>query len=360
MSSTNDGGDSLYDTLGVGTDATEAEITRAYRRLAREHHPDANPAGSDEGFSELTDAYDVLRDQERRRAYDDARRGRARAAKAAAAGVRIPVRHASQSTQPRANSQGAGAGARSPRQSGREVELHLSFDQAPLGTTAVLSVEDEQPCTECAGTGAGPASDSRCADCHGTGTITRRSGGITIRTECLRCGSAGRVRPDDCPTCSGSGRQRCIRDVSVRVPAGVDTGVRLRVRLSAGTDVIAVVRVRPHPYFTREGTDLHVRVPVTIAEASLGGVVTVPTLDSAVAIRLPAGTPHGRTLRVKGKGVARADSMGDLLVTIDVVIPTELNQTQRAALEAFAAATESPRRHLEWLEHAKPPAGDCT
>jgi molecular chaperone DnaJ len=132
--------------------------------------------------------------------------------------------------------------------------------------------------------------------------------------------------------------------VSVRVPAGVDTGTRLRIRLPDGNETLGVVRVGDHPYFTRNGTDLRLRVPVTIAEAALGGVITVPTLRGAVAIRLPGGTAHGRTLRVKGRGVPHAGGHGDLLVTIDVTIPSELNEEQRAALEAFAAATESPRR----------------
>jgi molecular chaperone DnaJ len=333
----------LYDRLGVESDATDADITSAYRRLAREHHPDTNRGGPRQAFTELTDAYDVLRDPARRRAYDDARRVRADAATAAAGGVRIPVRHVTTSGG------GAGERARQVARPGRapEVELPLTFEQAALGTTAVLAIEADDPCGACRGNGLTTAGATPCATCGATGSTTRRSGGITIRAECAACGGSGRGRPDACPECAGAGHRRQTIEVGVRVPAGVDTGTRLRIPVPGGTEVIGVVRVSPHPYFTRNGNDLHLRVPVTVAEAMLGGVITVPTLDDAVAIRLPAGTPHGRTLRVRGKGVPHPEGTGDLLATVDVVIATDLNPAQRAALEAFAAATESPRRHLE-------------
>lgn len=335
--------DSLYDTLGIGADATEAEITRAYRRLAREHHPDTSEGRGEKAFSELTDAYDVLRDPARRRAYDDARRGRARAASAAASGLRIPIRHA-----PAAPPRPAGT----PRQPtgaapAQEIEVHLTFDQAALGTTAVLSVEADRPCDACGGTGAEGPRDAVCAACQGSGISARRSGGIAIRTQCPACGGSGREPPQTCAACAGSRTQRRSSDVSVRVPPGVDSGARLRIPIPGGGEIVGVVHVAPHPYFTRDGIDLHLRVPVTLAEAALGAVVTIPTLDSAVAIRIPAGTPHGRILRVKGRGVPLADRQGDLFVTIEVVVPAELNEAQRAALEAFAAATEPPRRYVE-------------
>lgn len=336
-------GDSLYDTLGVDTDASEAEITRAYRRLAREHHPDTSEGRGGEAFSELTDAYDVLRDPERRRAYDDARHGRARAASAAASGVRIPIRHGTAATPPRAGR------PREPSRAApaREVELRLSFDQAALGTTAVLSVEADRPCDACGGSGVSGPRDAVCAACQGTGASARRSGGIAIRTECAACGGSGREPPQPCVVCAGSRIQRRSSDVSVRVPPGVDSGARLRIPVPGGGEIVGVVRVAAHPYFTRDGPNLHLRLPITLAEAALGAVVTVPTLDSAVAIRIPAGTPHGRTLRVRGRGVPLGDGQGDLLVTVEVAIPSELNEAQRGALEAFAEATESPRRHLE-------------
>jgi molecular chaperone DnaJ len=353
MSSDRDASGNLYDTLGLGADATDAEITRAYRRLAREHHPDSNPDSTAGAFSELADAYDVLRDPARRRAYDNARRGRARASTQAAAGIRIPVHHATAPGTPRTPPP-AGRDAATPTPD--DVEVNVTFDQAALGTTAVLTIDTEHPCRACNGTGVAPTHDATCGNCGGSGSTTRRSGGINIRTQCPTCRGTGRTRPDPCTACDGARTQRKTSDVTVRVPAGVDTGVKLPIPLPDGSQILGVVRASPHPYFQRNGIDLNVRVPVTIAEAALGGVITVPTLDSAIAIQLPPGTPHRRTLRVKGRGVHQADRRGDLLVTIDIVIPPELNDAQRTALEAFAAATQSPRQHLEAAGDAEPAA----
>lgn len=347
MTSERDATGNLYDTLGVGSDASATEITRAYRRLAREHHPDTGSEDGSEAFSELTDAYDVLHDPTRRRAYDDARRGRAQAATQAAAGLRIPVRHRAPE-QPRHPGEQPSVMREERAPAPREVELHLTFDQAALGTTAVLAVDRDDACPACRGGGVAPASETTCASCGGAGATVRRSGGINIRTECPACEGAGHERPDACTSCGGRGVTHTTSDLAVRVPPGVDTGARLRIPLPGGGEIVGVVRAGEHPYFTRAGRDLQLHVPVTIAEAALGGVITVPTLDSAVAIRLPPGTPHGRVLRVRGRGIPRGDRRGDLLVTIDVAIPSMLNDAQRAALEAFAAATtESPRAHLD-------------
>lgn len=341
---TQSSGDDLYRTLGVPFGASEDEITRAYRRRAREEHPDANPDASGVAFSGLTDAYEVLRDPVSRRSYDRTRRARTNAV-GAAAGTRIPVHHLS--TQPAAN-RASTSGRPSQATSVDEVELALTFDQAALGTRAVMPVQSDRPCPMCYGTGRGSAADTTCADCDGAGFIVRKSGGINVRTGCTRCDGAGQLPAEACTRCGGSGRELVSSEVVVRVPAGVDNGVRLRVPLPGGAaHVLAVVRVAGHPYFGRRGNDLTLQVPVTIAEASLGSVITIPTLAGAVAIRLPAGTPHGRKMRVRGRGIPHAGGPGDLLITIEIVIPTALNDNQRAALEAFAAATDSPRSHFE-------------
>lgn len=345
MSEGRDPKETPYEMLGVDANATDAEITTAYRHLARERHPDTNPAGSADAFSELTDAYDVLRDPARRRAYDDTRQARGRAA-AAAAGVRIPVRHVAQPA-PRPPRPSDAPPRREAATRRTDLDLSLSFDQAALGTTVVIAADVDEPCQACAGTGHTPSSATACDGCGGTGATTRVSGGITIRTACSRCAGAGHAPPSPCPVCTGTGTRRRPHDITVRVPAGVDTGTRLRIRAPGAGELTGVIRVKDHPYFTRTGNDLHVRVPVTIAEATLGAVITVPTLDDAVAIRLPPGTPSGRTMRIRGRGITARDRAGDLLATIDVVIPATLNDQQRAALESFAAATESPRRHLE-------------
>jgi molecular chaperone DnaJ len=319
-------GRDLYQRLGVPPDASEEEIRRAYRHAARAHHPDVEGDADPGRFRDVTDAYDVLRDTDRRRAYD-AMRGSRAANSSAARRVRIPVHRAGERRT-------------------REVTLPLTFDQAALGTTALVEVDVLTSCQACDGTGRGVPSP--CTDCDGTGHTGRVSGGITIRHTCRSCGGTGSRSAPRCTACAGTGRTTVPREVRVEVPAGVEDGTRLRVPPDGpGEQLVAVVQVAAHAYFARRGRDLTLDLPVTIAEATLGGVVTVPTLDGAVAIRLPPGTPHGRTFRVRRQGIPHPDGPGDLLATVEVVIPTQLNDDQRAALEAFAAVTTSPRRHLE-------------
>lgn len=304
-------GDDLYALLGVPRSATTADITDAYAASGPAGDPDARD-----------DAYDVLRDPARRRAYDDLRTSRSDAADAA----RTSEHHA-------------------PSGDG-DVELHLSFDQAALGTTATLHVAANSPCEPCAGTGTTPG--PACETCGGAGFHARTSGGISIRTECRACDGAGRAPDARCIRCSGAGTITATRAVTIRVPAGVTDGARLRFHLPDDRDRqrYAVVRVAPHAYFTRSGNDLTVTVPITIAEAALGATVSVPTLRDAVAIRVPPGTPTGRTFRVRDRGIPSTTGAGDLLATIHVVLPSDLNDDQRRALETFAAATPSPRQHF--------------
>lgn len=322
--------DDLYETLGVGSDASADDLTSAYRRLAREHHPDSNPSARAGDFSALSDAYEMLRDPARRRTYD-ATRGHRRAAADAAAGFRIPVRQepSTRSTMP-------------PEQ----IELPLTFEQAALGSTATVEVLTGTPCASCGGSGRSAAEP--CPRCGGTGHTVRQSGGINIRRSCDPCDGTGRQPPAACVDCSGRGRVVEIRDVRLRVPPGTDDGTVLRFTVpNEAREVRAVAKVAPHPYFGRDGKDVTLRLPITVAEAALGTVVTVPTLRSAVAMRIPPGTPSGRRFRVRGWGVPDPERPGDLLVTAEVVLPADLNDEQRAALEAFAAATPSPRAHLE-------------
>jgi len=337
-----------YDTLGVGADATEDEITRAYRRLARARHPDTNPDAASGDFAGLTDAYDVLRDPVRRRRYDQTRDTRAAAARAAAA-TRIPVRNVGPQRSPTPGESRSHGVA--------EVELDLTFDQAALGTDATLTLSTEATCPTCVGRGVTQPSTG-CTDCGGLGATTRVSGGISIRTTCASCDGTGRGGLVPCSTCEGRGTSAATRELTVQVPAGVEDGTRLRLRPSGTSPVAvdAVVRVGAHPFFGRRGTDLTVRLPITLAEAALGAVVTVPTLDSAVTIRVPAGTPHGRVLRVAGRGIAQTPRLGDLLVTVVIDVPTALDDRQRAALQSYAEATPSPRVHLEGAAKPAPQA----
>lgn len=325
-----------YQALGVDADATDEEITRAYRRLARTHHPDTNPDAADAAFTGITDAYDILRDPDRRKRYDQTGATDARAARPAP-GTRIPVHNLGQPGQrPRRPPE--------PRAQDPVVEFFVSFEHAAVGTTATLAISTDQPCTACRGSGVAMA-PGRCQICRGRGMTSRDAAGITIRTSCSHCDGTGQQPPTRCPTCAGDGTTRVITDVAVPVPAGVEDGTRLRVptvpRHVGAVD--AIVRVAAHPYFGRRGLDLTLRLPITLAEAALGVTVTVPTLHQAVTMRVPPGTPHGRVLRVAGRGINDGVQVGDLLITIAIVVPAELNDRQRTALEAFAAATPSPR-----------------
>ena len=330
-----------YSTLGVAADATDQEITRAYRRLARAYHPDTNSDAAGDAFAGLTDAYDVLRDPDRRRRYDRTRDTRSAAARAAAA-IRIPVR----TTEPERRKPSPDSEPRTSHSA--EAELTLTFDQAALGTTATVTLTTDETCQTCAGRGI-RASTCACPECDGRGATIRVSGGITVRTACARCDGTGQGRPASCGTCAGRGLATTSREFTVRVPAGVEDGDRLQLPSASGApeSVAAIVRVAAHPLFGRHGPDLTMRVPITLAEAALGAVLAVPTLDGAVAIGIPAGTSHGRVLRVAGRGIPHSTGVGDLLVTVVIDVPAKLNDLQRSALEVYAGATASPRSHLE-------------
>lgn len=305
------GGDDLYGLLGVKPTATAADIADGFARLE-------GGAGADS-----VDAFEILRDPTRRANYDDTRLARTNAATAA----ETSHHHAP-----------GGHG---------DVELELSFDQAALGTTATVHVDTPTVCSACAGAGA--VRGAACGDCGGAGFHTRTSGGINIRTECRTCAGAGHAAPTPCTPCAGRGSMIATRAVTIRVPAGVADGTRLRFGVPDGaghTQRHAVVRVAPHPFFQRDGNNLKIQVPITIAEAVLGATVTVPTLSGAVAIRIPRATPAGRTFRVRGRGIPASSGAGDLLATVEVAMPTELTPEQRDALEAFATATPSPRQHF--------------
>ncbi len=333
--------DDLYSTLGVPTGATDDEITRAYRRLARRHHPDANQDCDTGAFADITDAYDTLRDPDRRRAYDDTHR---RQPWESPSGVRIPIRDI---TGDRGGRPGPRTNTSSQTAGPTEIELPLSFEQAALGTTVVVPVRMTGACSDCNGAGTERRPPAPCPSCTGSGTAARTSSGITIRTQCMTCGGTGRQPPAPCRRCAGSRTSTVERNVTITVPAGTEPGARLRGHVpdEPGLEMVAVARVAPHRWFDRRGNDLVVRCPITLAEAALGAVVSVPTLDGNVAIRVPPGTPHGRILRVRCRGLTVAGRIGDLLARVEITVPTELNDAQRAALEAFAAATDPPRPH---------------
>jgi molecular chaperone DnaJ len=364
-----------YAVLGVPSSATDKELSRAYKKLAKEHHPDANPGNTaaEERFKEANAAYDVLGDAEKRKEYDEVRRMVASGVGPGGfapggngfgpGGVQFDFEGSGGLGDLLGNLFGGrGRGRRTAHTPQRgqdlETELHLSFPDAVHGVTSTVRFRADAVCSTCHGTGAAPGTlPETCPQCRGSGSIAVDQGPFSFSQVCPTCGGRGQVVPTPCPTCRGRGVEARAREVKVRVPAGVNDGQRIRVkgRGAAGAnggpagDLYVVVSVSSHQLFGRSGKDLTLRLPVTFAEATLGADVKVPTLDGQVTVRIAPGTPSGKVLRVRGQGVAGDESKnggrgGDLLVTIDVVVPTELDDRQREAVEALAAASDADPR----------------
>jgi molecular chaperone DnaJ len=351
-----------YAALGVPKDAKAADIKKAYRKLAAELHPDRNPGG-EERFKGVSEAYDVLSDDAKRKEYDEAR------SLFASGGPRgFPggfdagdLFHQAGGGFSDVFSTLFGGGGRqrmAPRRGGDiETAITLPFVDALRGTTVPLRLSTEGACDTCHGSGAAPGtSPQTCPVCHGQGVVSRNQGSFSFAEPCTNCRGTGNVIQTPCPTCHGSGVQAKERTLTVRIPAGVADGqkIRLKGKGSPGDrggpagDLLVKVSVTPHPVFGRKGDHLTLVVPVTYAEAALGADVSVPTIDGAVTLRIPAGTRSGRTFRVKGKGVPAKNGAGDLLVTVEVDVPQAMTPEERAALEAYAAVAQTdPRGHLK-------------
>ncbi len=374
----------FYKVLGVPKDAKPEDIKKAYRQLARQNHPDQNPGNpeAERRFKEVSEANDVLSSETKRKEYDEARR------LFGGGGFRFPgsggqrTSNVSDMFGQGANGDaglgdlfgglfgGAGAStsrtqrfstSRGPRRgSDVEGEVTVDFVQAIEGVTVGMQMISDAACDACHGTGAKAGTVPKvCATCEGSGMQTSTSGGVFAVTEpCRDCRGRGMVVDDPCPVCHGSGRGRSTKTMQVRIPAGVTDGQRIRLKGKGGAgenggaagDLYVLVRVRLHPVFGRKEDNLTLTAPVTFDEAALGAEIQVPTLDGpAVRLRLAPGTPNGRTLRVRGKGVAKRDgTRGDLLVSVEVQVPQELSEQARDALAGYVAAVGStdPRAKL--------------
>lgn len=368
----------FYAILTVERTASDEEIKQAYRRLAMQYHPDKNAGSkeSEERFKEISEAYNVLSDTKRRAEYDEARSlfgaGRARAPGGQAGQYStfdLGDIFGSTGSGGRLGDLlggmfGGGGGrtttqARPRRGADVETEASLAFSDAIDGATVSLRLTDEGPCKVCRGTGAKAGTVPKvCPTCEGTGQSSRDLGSFAFSEPCTTCRGRGLVVEDPCPVCSGSGRAMSSRTIQARIPAGVADGQRIKIKAKGAPgerggppgDLYVRVHVAGHPVFGRSGHNLTVTVPVTFAEATLGAEIKVPAhRGMPVTVRIPPGTPNGRTFRVRGKGVRLADGTGgDLLVTVDVQVPTELTDTARDALERFREATagEDPRDEL--------------
>lgn len=364
-----------YRVLGVSSNASQKEISKAYRKLARENHPDANPGDeqAEERFKEISTAYNVLGEPEKRKEYDQVRRMAASGLGGfggfgGGGGTRVRFGDFSDLGGlddvlgaffgGRGGSPfGAGEGSR--RGSDRQAEARLSFDEAVRGVTKSVTVDTDRPCSACRGSGAEPGTSPKtCGQCGGSGAVAVDQGPFSFSQPCPTCHGAGQIVETPCEQCGGMGVEHGRDEVKVRIPPGVRGGERIRVRGRGGRggrggpagDLYVRVHVPDHPVFERRGRyDLGLKLPVTYTEAVLGTEVKVPTPDGRVTVRIPPGTPSGRTLRVRGKGVHRPDGgRGDILATVEVAVPQKVSKQERELLEQLAELNgESPRRHLE-------------
>jgi molecular chaperone DnaJ len=361
-----------YQVLGVAKNATQAEIKKAYRKLAQQHHPDANQGNkeAEERFKEISAAYDVIGDPEKRKQYDEVRDMAASGAGAGgfggfgSAGGPGGVRFEDVGFTDIGDLFGGlfGGGGRRGRPAGSargadlETDVTVSFEEAMTGTTVPVQIQGPAPCETCHGTGAAPGtSPVTCPQCHGVGQISVNQGPFQMSQTCPRCNGSGRVVEQACPTCRGTGSVRRTRSFQVKIPGGVQDGARIRLAgrgepgpagAPAG-DLYVRVHVRPHRFFGRRGSDLTVDLPVSFAEAALGGNVQVPTLNGPVTMKVPAGTPSGKTFRLKGKGAPKKGGRGDLLVTAEIEVPSKPSKKERELLQELdEARAESPRRRL--------------
>jgi len=352
-----------YEVLGVTKSASDDEIKKAYRRLAREFHPDRNPGddAAEERFKDVQTAYDLLSDPEKRQAYDTFGQAGARGFPGGGAdmgGVRFEEFDLSNLGDLLGGMFGGGrrAATRQPIR-GNDLETHvrISFEDSLKGVQVRVPVEAETVCSICHGTGAEPGTAPiTCPQCGGRGVVSDAQGLFAISQPCPRCRGNGTIVEKPCRNCRGSGRERSTKRYAVQIPAGAKTGTRVRLKgkgeagHNAGPagDLFVVVDVEPSPLFERRGSDLVLDVPVTYAEAALGASVEIPTPEGPVALKVPSGTESGKLLRVKGRGAPhlKGNGRGDLLARVKVTVPKKLSKAEKEALEGYQKVSrEQPR-----------------
>ncbi|MEP7156603.1 MAG: molecular chaperone DnaJ [Betaproteobacteria bacterium] len=338
----------FYEILGVNRDASEEDIKKAYRKLAMKHHPDRNPDSKDaeEKFKEAKEAYEILSEADKRRAYD-------------------AYGHAGVNPQMSGGGGGegfggfseafgdifgeifGGRGGRGGQQVYRGADLRYNMDitleQAARGTETKIRIPSLDECTTCKGSGAKPGTQAKtCHTCNGQGQVRMQQGFFSIQQTCPTCHGTGKVIPEPCTACNGSGRIKNHKTLSVKIPAGVDDGDRIRLsgEGEAGQnggppgDLYVVVQLKPHSVFQREGADLHCEMPISFTVAALGGEIHIPTLDGEAKIKIPAETQSGQVFRLRGKGIrpVRQTSAGDLMCHVVVETPVRLTDRQKELL----------------------------
>ncbi len=352
-----------YELLGVDRKASDEEIKKAYRKLARESHPDANPddPAAEERFKAIQGAYDTLSDPDKRREHDAGGRFDPRNFAGGFAGDVGDI------FSTIFNRRSGGAGAQMPRGRDLTAEVSLSFDQAMRGTEVSVTVPKQATCRTCSGSGAEPGTRPIvCPRCEGRGVDSQSQGFFAISQPCPQCGGRGEVVEDPCPTCSGAGVTMQSKRYRVKVPAGVHDGSRIRVAGKGedgpmggpSGDLYVATRVAPSPVFAqRDDGNLEVRVPITIPEAMRGATVEVPTLNGTKRIRVPAGTAHGTVQRLRSEGPPRSGGRGrgDIHYRLEIDVPSELSPEGRKAVDELADALNGHDLRASLLSH--PQAG---
>lgn len=352
-----------YEVLGVDRGADDATIKKAYRKLAMKYHPDRNPDNkeAEEKFKEIGEAYEVLSDADKRAAYDRMGHeafkngGMNGAGGGGFGGFTDPMDIFAQMFGGGFGGFGGfGGGGRQrqadPRRPGADLryDLDITLEEAAHGCDKTLEIERMVPCDKCGATGSkdGASGFKQCPTCHGTGVVTRQSGFFVQQSTCPSCRGAGQTISNPCSHCHGEGRVHKDVKITLHVPAGVDTGTKLRssgngdagVHGGETGDLYVFIEVKPHDIFTREGSDLLCTMPVSFTDAVSGGVLTVPTLDGPSKLKMPAGTQSGTIFRIRNQGIPalKGGGRGDLLVEVQVETPTKLSSAQEKALAAFA------------------------
>src|SRR5687767_3655539 len=364
----------FYATLGVSSSASQEEIKKAYRKLAKKYHPDANAndAKAGERFKEISEANNVLSDPQKRKQYDEMRRlgafdgggfggfgGGARSRGGGARGGTQSINfedfdigglgglgdlfssmfgggEARQSSRPRGPEKGQTI----------EANLDIPFRTAARGGKVPIELEVSEECSTCHGSGAAPGAQLKiCPECNGRGVISFGQGGFAVNRPCPVCLGKGQVPTEPCPTCRGSGEIRARRKVLVNAPPGVDTGSKIRLKGQGGKgnangppgDLVITFNVLPDKFYKRDGLDVIATVPLNIAQATLGTKISVRTLDGKkVAIKIPPGTPSGKRFRVRGQGIQKGDTKGDLIVEVSISVPEKLSEEQERMMKEFA------------------------
>ncbi len=374
----------FYEVLGVQKNATEAELKKAFKRMAMKYHPDRNPddKGAEEKFKEAKEAHDVLSDAQKRAAYDqfghagvDPSMGGGRGGGGFGGGSSFSDIFGDVFGDAFGGGGGRGGGQRVYRGADLRYNLELNLEEAVNGTTVKIRVPTLITCIECAGSGAKKGSSpTTCPTCHGQGQVRMQQGFFSMQQTCPRCHGNGQIITDPCNHCHGEGRVEKKKTLSVKVPAGVDNGDRIRLsgEGEAGEnggpagDLYVQISVRAHPIFKRDGSDLHCEVPISFTTAALGGELDVPTLNGRVKLKVPHESQTGKLFRLRGKGVksVRSSQIGDLLCRVVVETPVNLSNKQKELLRDFEKSMKgndkhSPK-HSSWLDGVKKFFDDLT